>query len=60
MGQDREFTDDEIKFALRTVRQYRDKWEEIEKKNLESDILKRLKSIAFDKEYKENFEALDS
>jgi hypothetical protein len=27
MGQDRPYTEEEFKFALRTVRDYRDKWE---------------------------------
>jgi len=34
MGQDREFTEDEKKLALRTVRDYRDKWEQVEHENL--------------------------
>lgn len=60
MGQDREYTEEEIKFALRTVRDYRDRWEKVEQENLESDIQLRIKSLAFDKEYKENFELLDN
>jgi len=45
MGQDREFTEQEKLFALRTARTFRDYWEEIEKKNLEADILKRIDSM---------------
>lgn len=45
MGQDREYTDDEIKFTLRTIRDYRDRWEQVEKENLEQDILLRIKMI---------------
>jgi len=35
MGQDREYSEDEIKMALRTCRDYRDRWEQVEKENLE-------------------------
>lgn len=59
LGQDREFTEDEKKLALRTVRDYKDAWETIEKQNLEQDILRRIKTIQRDKEYKENHEAID-
>ena len=38
MGQDREFTADEKKFALQTVKQYRDIWEAREKENLKKDV----------------------
>ena len=34
MGQDREFTPDEVEYALKTVQFYRDEWERIEKENL--------------------------
>jgi hypothetical protein len=56
MGQDREFTDDEKKFALRTIRAYRDRWEEVEKSNLEQDVIKTIKRLQFDKEYKEQYD----
>jgi hypothetical protein len=59
LGQDREFTDDEKKLALRTVRDYRDRWEQVEKDNLQADILKRIKNLQFDKAYKEHFEQVD-
>jgi hypothetical protein len=45
MGQDREFTDEEKKLALRTIRAYRDRWEEVEKNNLQLDILKTIKRL---------------
>jgi len=45
MGQDCEYAEDKIKFALRTVRAYRDRWEQVEKDNLEQDIMLRLRSI---------------
>lgn len=59
MGQDREYTQEQIKTALRTVRDFRDRWEQVEKENLEKDVLARLKSIHFDKDYKEHFEIVD-
>jgi len=52
LGQDREFTADEIKFAQRTVRDYAAQWESVERKNLEADVQLRLASIAADLEYK--------
>ena len=60
LGQDREFTQEEKKLALRTVRDYKETWEKIEKSNLEQDILRRIKTIQRDKEYKENHEAIDA
>lgn len=59
MGQDREFTQDEMKFAQRTVRDFAQKWEEIERKNLEQDVQLRLASIASDLEYKQQRELPD-
>jgi len=44
---------------LRTVRDYRDRWEQVEKDNLQKDILRRIKNINFDKDYRENYEPLD-
>ena len=38
MGQDREFTPEQIRLALDTVKQYRDDWERIERENLSRDI----------------------
>ena len=38
MGQDRKFTEDEKNFALKTVKMYKDIWEELERKNLDHDI----------------------
>jgi hypothetical protein len=34
LGQDREFTEEERKTALRTVRDFKDTWERIERENL--------------------------
>lgn len=60
MGQDRGYTDEEMKFALRQVREYRERWIELEKLNLQQDIDFRLEQIAHDKEYKEHFESIDA
>ncbi len=60
MGQDREFTEDEKKFALRTVWEYRDRWESIEQVNLEKDIEQRIGQMDTDKEYKEGHENVDA
>ena len=60
MGQDRGYSEEEKKFALRQVREYRERWIELEKKNLQSDISLRLEQIAHDKEYKEHFESIDA
>lgn len=59
MGQDREFTADERKFALQTVKQYRDIWEEREKENLKKDVLFKINNSDFDKLYKDHYESQD-
>ena len=60
LGQDREFTAEEIKLAQRTVRDYATQWELIERKNLEADVKLRLASIYADQEYKQLREAADN
>jgi D-mannonate dehydratase len=60
LGQDREFTAEEIKLAQRTVRDYATQWELIERKNLEADVKLRLASIHADQEYKQLREAADN
>ena len=59
LGQDREFSEEERLYALRTVQKYRDEWEAIEKKNLASDIAKKISQIEHDRHYKEAHEQLD-
>jgi hypothetical protein len=59
LGQDREFTEEERIYALRTVQKYRDQWEETECKNLAADIQKKLQQIELDKVYKELHEPQD-
>jgi hypothetical protein len=58
-GQDRQFTEDEKKFALRTVQFYRDRWEKLEEENLTSDIMGKCDSGEEDRLYKEHQEAMD-
>lgn len=59
LGQDREFTDEQVKFALNTVKMYRDEWVKIENENLKKDIEKKIEQGDFEKAYKETNEALD-
>ena len=60
LGQDREFTSDQIKFAQRTVRDFASQWEKIEHHNLEQDIFLRIASIEHDAEYKKLREPADN
>lgn len=60
LGQDREFTEDEKLFALRTVQFYRDTWEKLEEKNLASDIRIKIQATAEDRHYKEVLESQDT
>jgi hypothetical protein len=60
LGQDRVFTEEEKKFALRTVQQYRDIWERTEEDNLRSDINLHMAAMDFDKKYKESYEVQDN
>ena len=59
LGQDREFSEEQVSFALNCVRQYRDEWERIENENLKFDIEKKIEFQEFEKQYKEQYEALD-
>ena len=59
MGQDREYTEEEMRFALNTVKFYGDEWERIEKKNLKQDIDRKLDNMEAENNYKANNEALD-
>ena len=60
MGQDRGFTDDQLNFALRAAKEYRDRWEVIEQENLKKDIKLRMAQMDLDKVYKEHHETLDA
>ena len=60
MGQDREYSAEEVEYALETVKFYRDEWERTEKENLSKDIDKKLESMESDRIYKEVNEALDT
>ena len=60
MGQDRRYSEEEKLQALRTVQSFRDRWEVVEKTNLEGDVRKKLERAEYDKAYKETYEALDT
>jgi len=59
MGQDRQFSESERLFALRTIQKYRDRWEQSERDNLRADIDSKINKSEQTKYYKENHEALD-
>lgn len=59
MGQDREFTDKELNFALDTVEHFKQCWEKSERTNLRSDIQWKLDANDWDKDYKEYFAEQD-
>ena len=59
MGQDREFTQEEIRYALDTVKMYRNEWESIEKDNLKRDIDRKLENMESERVYRETNDALD-
>ena len=54
MGQDREFTDDEKRFALNTIKNFKEIWESTEKENLLRDRNRKLELIDLDKEFFDN------
>ena len=60
LGQDREFTPEEIKLAQRTIRDFASHWENVERINLEQDVQQRLSFIASDLEYKQQREVPDN
>jgi len=60
MGQDRRFTPDEVKFALSTVKHFKETWEEIERKNLDIDVKWKLNSEEFDDNYKDYWRVQDT
>jgi len=59
MGKDRKYNEDQRLYALRTVQMFRDRWEALEKENLENDVLAKLGRQEYDKVYKELYEAQD-
>ena len=59
MGQDREFTEVEIRSALDTCKRYRDEWERIENDNLRRDIDRKLMNMQAEQIYREVNDALD-
>ena len=55
LGQDRDFTDDEKRFALKTVQHFKETWEQIEEENLRKDVVWKIEANEYDKLYKEHF-----
>ena len=54
LGQDREFTDQQRRFALETVKNFATFWEKRESENLTKDRNIRLHMMEIDKEFNEN------
>lgn len=54
MGQDREFTDDERRFALTTVKNFKEIWERTEFENLTRDRNRKIEFMEIDKEFLDN------
>ena len=59
LGQDREFTPEEIRYALDTTKLYRDEWTRIEKDNLKRDIDRKLDNMDAERVYKESHDPMD-
>ena len=59
MGQDRPFTEREKVFALRAIQSYRDRWDLLEKENLERDVQSFIERHEKDKIYLEHHSAQD-
>jgi len=59
LGQDRQFTKDEILFAQRTVRDFSDQWSKLEETCLRRDIERKISTLESDKHYREVNEPLD-
>lgn len=60
LGQDRKFTEDEINFALKCIKDYQDAWEETERVNLDADVRYKVEMAEFDKYYREHYETQDN
>ena len=60
MGQGRKFSDDEINYALKCVKHFRDTWKATEKNNLETDVLHKIECHDYDRMYKDHFEVKDN
>lgn len=59
MGQDRQYTNREKLFALRTIQDFRDRWEALEVENLRHDVQAKIDRAEIDKVYKEQHEPQD-
>lgn len=60
MGQDRTLSESEKLVALRIVQEYRDRWEALEKENLESDVQGKIERAQYTQQYKDAYENMDN
>ena len=60
MGQDIKYTEDQKLFALRTVQKFRDRWEVLERENLERDVQEKIDRAEVDQAYIANYRELDN
>ena len=60
MGQDRQYSEEEKLAALRTVQEYRDRWEALEKENLANDVKAKLERSEYFLMYRDNQEPVDA
>lgn len=59
MGQDRQYSDEQREFALKTVQEFKERWEQLEEENMRQDILTKVERSEMDKVYKENHDVQD-
>jgi hypothetical protein len=54
LGQDRELADDDKRFALTTIKNFKEIWEKTEQENLKKDRNRKLEIIQIDKDFTDN------
>lgn len=59
MGQDKEFPQEKIDYAIKCIMHFRDSWERIEQENLKKDVLQKTGQLDYDRNYKDYFEQQD-
>lgn len=59
MGRDLKYSEEQKMFALRTVQKFRDRWEGLEKENLQRDVNAKIDRSDMDKSYLANFRDID-
>lgn len=60
MGQDKKYSEEQRLFALRTVQKFRDRWEVLERENLERDVSEKIDRADVDQAYIANYRELDA